>query len=109
MEDKRDIERYLLTVPAKVNVMDELHGMRGLKAYTRDVSSRGTFLTTDEKLEVGQKVQLELYLSIEKLNEFFQLDKNVRIEVSGEVVRNQEDGVGIRFDKRYTILPHGGE
>lgn len=109
MEDKRDIERYLLTVPAKVNVVDEIHGMRGLEAYTRDVSSKGTFLTTSENLEVGQKVQLELYLSIEKLNEFFQLDKNVRIEVSGEVVRHQEDGVGIRFDKRYTILPHSGD
>lgn len=109
MKDKRDIERYLLTVPAKVNVMDDVQGKLGLKAYTRDVSSSGTFLTTDEKLEVGQKVQLELYLSIEKLNEFFELDKNVRIEVSGEVVRHQEDGVGIRFDKKYTILPYSGE
>ena len=109
MEDKRDIERYLLSVPAKVNVVDDIQGIRGLKAYTRDVSSGGTFLTTDEDLAVGQKVQLELYLSIEKLKEFFELDKNVRIEVSGEVVRHQEDGVGIKFDKKYTILPHSGE
>jgi len=49
-----------------------------------------------------------LYLSINKLQEFFELDNSVRIEVSGQVVRSAKEGVGIQFDKKYTILPSNG-
>ncbi len=108
MEEKRGMERYCLTVPAKVSIIDHENRLQGLQAYTKDVSSRGTFITTENKLDVGQKVFLELYLSINKLQEFFELDNSVRIEVSGEVVRSVEDGVGIQFDKKYTILPSNG-
>jgi len=108
MEEKRGMERYCLTVPAKVSVMNHNHQLRGLQAYTKDVSSRGTFLQMDSGLELGQKVHLEIYLSINKLQEFFELDNSVRVEVSGQVVRSTHEGVGIRFDKKYSILPSNG-
>lgn len=108
MEEKRGMERYCLTVPAKVSIMNPDQQLQGLQAYTKDVSSRGTFLQMDTGLEVGQQVHLELYLSINKLQEFFELDNSVRIEVSGQVVRSTHEGVGIQFDKKYTILPSNG-
>ena len=108
MEEKRGMERYCLTVPTKVSVMNHNDQLRGLQAYTKDVSSRGTFLQMDMGLEVGQKVYLEIFLSINKLQEFFELDNSVRIEVSGQVVRSTDEGVGIQFDKKYTILPSNG-
>src|SRR6056297_738494 len=108
MEEKRGIEEYCLTVPAKVSVMNHNNQLHGLQAYTKDVSSRGTFLQMVSGLEIGQRVFLELYLSINKLQEFFELDNSVRIEVSGQVVRSTDDGVGIQFDKKYTILPSNG-
>ncbi len=108
MEEKRGMERYCLSVPAKVSVIDQEKRLQGLQAYTKDVSSRGTFITVDSELEIGQKVFIELYLSINKLQEFFELDNSVRIEVSGQVVRSAKEGVGIQFDKKYTILPSNG-
>ena len=108
MKEKRRIERYSLNVPARVSI-PEKQELQNLKAYTKDVSSGGTFLNIDQELEIGQKVNLELFLSIKKLQEFFEMDNQVRIEVSGEVIRHEEGGVGIRFDKKYTIFPFSVE
>lgn len=104
MEEKRSLERYCLTVPVKIELADNPDNS-GLEATTKDVSSGGTFLTLERELEVGQKVRLKLYLSINKLQEFFEMDNQVRIDVSGEVIRKEQNGVGIQFDKKYTILP----
>jgi len=106
MEEKRNIERYILSVPAELRIPDEEKTVRSVTGMTRDVSSKGAFIMIDDTFKIGQKVELGIYLSINRLQEFFELDKNVLIEVSGEVVRCQSDGVGIRFDKRYTILPN---
>jgi len=104
MEEKRVIERYCLSVPAKVKVLDNPK-INGLKAYTKDVSSAGTYLTMEKQLKAGQRVELELFISINKLQDFFEMDNQVRIEVTGEVIRSDESGVGIQFDKKYTIIP----
>ena len=104
MKEKRSLERYCLTVPVKIELMDNPDTPR-LEAFTKDVSSGGTFLTLEKELEVGQKVRLKLFLSINKLQEFFEMDNQVRIDVSGEVIRKEKNGVGIQFDKKYTILP----
>ncbi len=104
MKEKRRIERYSLNLPARVSI-PEKEDLHQLQAYTKDVSSGGTFLSIEQELEIGQKVNLELFLSIKKLQEFFEMDNQVRIEVTGEVIRHEEGGVGIRFDKKYTIFP----
>jgi len=108
MTDKRRLERYNLTVPVQIQVTGE-SGITGLEAFTKNVSSGGTFLTMENKLEVGQRVSLKLYLSINKLQEFFMMDNQARIEVNGMVIRKERDGVGIQFDKKYTILPYSDE
>ncbi|WP_319562178.1 PilZ domain-containing protein [Marispirochaeta sp.] len=108
MEEKRGMTRYDLAVPAVVKVADGRSGLRDFKVYTRDVSSQGTFLKMEKPLELGRRVELEIYLSINKLQEFFKLDDQVCIKVRGEVIRIERDGVGISFDKRYTILPSVG-
>ncbi len=108
MDEKRCIERYSMSVPAKIAVLDQAAENVIFQTYTKDVSSRGTFIAMDNPLEIGQKVHVELYLSINKLKEFFELDETVKVEVSGQVVRHAKDGIGISFDKRYQILPHDG-
>ena len=79
------------------------------RAFTRNISSGGTFLTMEHELELGQRIRLRLYLSIKKLEEFFKMDSQFRIAVDGEVIRKQRDGFGIQFDKKYTILPSADE
>ena len=108
MEEKRCIERYSMSVPAKIEAVGPSDNKVVFQTYTKDVSSRGTFIAMDNPLEIGQKVQVELYLSINKLKEFFELDETVKVEVSGQVVRHSKGGIGISFDKRYSILPHEG-
>ena len=109
MEEKRGMTRYDLVVPAVVKVANSHRGLKGFQAYTRDVSSQGTFLKMKQPLELGRRVEIELYLSINKLQEFFKLHEKVCVKVRGEVIRIEQGGVGISFDKRYTILPSMGD
>ena len=104
MQEKRSLERYCLRAPVKVRLAGK-PDIEYLYAYSRDVSSSGAFLNIDERLDVGQRVDLVIYLSIDKLQVFFKMDHQARVVVSGEIIRHEPDGVGIKFDKKYQILP----
>jgi hypothetical protein len=104
MQEKRSLERYCLKVPVNVRIADK-PDIAGVQTYTRDVSSSGAYLKIHEQLDVGQRVDLEIFLSIDRVQDFFEMDHQVRVVVSGEVIRNEADGVGIKFDKKYLILP----
>ncbi len=58
------------------------------EATTRDISASGVFIATEEKLEIGQSMKLDLSLK-----------NGDNIKILGKVVRLEEDGFGVKFKK----------
>lgn len=100
--DKRTVERFTMQIPATVFVEDgDLE--RVLTLETDNISSGGTFPSTDELVPEGAKVELELYLPLDKLRALLGPAERVRVTVRGTVVRTQRDGVAVEFDRGYRI------
>ena len=70
---------------------------------TKNICSDGAFLLTDKPLQVGTKVKVALYLSIG--GAAMKTARKSLINVSGEVIRAEEAGMAVRFDKKFTISP----
>ena len=60
----------------------------GTKTFVSDLSERGVFLHTDEKVKVGTKIELRFTVL---------LDDPVTVEAIGTVMRQQDNGVGVQF------------
>ncbi len=108
MIENRKIERFSLSVPAKVVLDTETGEKMTTAVISRDISSAGGFFLADSTdIPVGSKVKLELTLTIEKLKELLNTQEEVRIEVEGNVIRTGEDGFAVCFSKGYRFFPPG--
>ena len=101
--EKRAAERFDMRVPATVFVEGELQEM--LTLQTENVSSRGTFLQTDHLIPQGAEVEVELLLPLAKWTQLLGPDGRVKVTVSGKVIRTEQHGIAIQFDRQYSIQP----
>ncbi|MFQ5672956.1 MAG: PilZ domain-containing protein [Nitrospinales bacterium] len=79
--ENRRAERFSLNLPARIlvrkesaetNVQDE-----NLESHTLDVSASGALFKMERPLNVGAEVEIELVLSLEKLNPHFPFKKKL--------------------------------
>jgi hypothetical protein len=71
--------------------------------FTANVSSGGAFFDTNTPLSIGTKVDIDIFLSINKLEK---LDvQRSRIGVTGSVIRTEVSGMAVVFDKKFHISP----
>jgi len=104
MDDQRNFERFDLTVPAKVEIIKAgQETEREASLVTSNICAGGAFLVTEDSIPKGTRVNVDLVLSIDKLKEM--LDSHCRVIVQGEVVRTEDNGVAVRFDENYQIMP----
>ena len=102
---KRQMERFTLNVPAAIALKDQMGSSQKASAElrTRNICAGGAFLLTDDPLNLGTQVDVNLHLS------FFAGSKEHErwsdIHVSGSVIRIEPDGMAIQFDDKYQILP----
>lgn len=103
--EKRQQERYILHAPVNLQKQDgSLSVTEGF--LTKDISSKGVYIeSNDPSLLPGEKVHLEVTLTIDKLRELFDCSEKIILKVEGYVVRSLEEGVAIEFDKKYSIFP----
>lgn len=103
--EKRQQERYPLHVPINIMSFDnQVHFMR--ETLTEDISSKGVFVrTTDQVLQEGRKVRMELTLTIDKLKELFGCSEKIILKVDGSIIRSMNEGLAIEFDKQYLMVP----
>ncbi|MCP4022216.1 MAG: hypothetical protein GY729_10270 [Desulfobacteraceae bacterium] len=100
-EEKRLYERYEIDFPAQLTV-DKEEGTQVLKdLHTDNISTGGAFINTDQPLPVGTNVNVTLVLPLDELKKIKAYKVNVNI--SGQVIRQQKNGVVIGFDKTYLI------
>jgi hypothetical protein len=101
--EKRRLNRFNLRALAELQTFLDSEE-NPINAYTRDISSDGAFFLTDGRLPIGAYVQITLYVWIRALKEMLE-NPQIQIEVDGEVVRANTEGIGVRFKRGYKIAP----
>ncbi|MGE4291663.1 MAG: LuxR C-terminal-related transcriptional regulator [Desulfovibrio sp.] len=100
---KRKTERFDLELPASISIAEPNGAKELVELLTRDVCAHGAFLSTDDPLPPGTKVDLRLVVPLDHIPEL--MGRQSHIQASGTVIRSQGEGMAIRFDLGYQLLP----
>ena len=103
MDERRKLERFNLHVSAKVAAEGPESKEEVLELETRDISADGAFFISHEPIAKGARVDLEMVLSMDKLQEVIGKKGKVELKIKGSVVRSDADGIAVSFDKKYYI------
>jgi hypothetical protein len=71
--------------------------------YTRDISSQGAFFLTSNPFPEGSYLRLKLFLYIQALQDLLDDDSEVGVDISGRVIRTENEGMAVLFDPGYEI------
>ena len=102
MLEKRKFERFDLRIETILNFQDGVFKNKQRTFISRDISCSGAFLNTNDPLPVGTRLDLVLLLSQDKFGTK-RKDERVKIMTMGMVVRTNELGMAIEFDKLYKM------
>jgi hypothetical protein len=105
MIENRKMERYRLSLKAKVMSAEVEDGSQSLEVLTRDVSSCGAFFLTPTPLPVGTTVRVDLLLRIRQ--RVAQCLTRPLLKMTGSVIRCENGGMAVSFDpnQRFAPLP----
>jgi hypothetical protein len=103
MEERRELERFDLRLPAKVDVLN--NSMEGVRKTfdlsTRDISAGGAFFPTPDPPPLCTQVDVKITLRLEKL---FDGSAYPELKARGSVVRVEPAGMAVRFDSRPAFI-----
>ena len=102
MLEKRKFERFDLRIETILNFQDGVFKNKQRTFISRDISCSGAFLNTNDPLPVGTRLDLVLLLSQDKFGTK-RKEERVKIMTMGMVVRENEQGMAIEFDKLYKM------
>jgi hypothetical protein len=95
VQEKRGLQRFDLRL---YTVLEELENRANqLELYTRDISSDGAYICTEEPLPLETPVELTFFLPVKQ-------KIRSKIQTNGKVVRSEKDGIAVRFHSKYQIL-----
>jgi hypothetical protein len=103
MAERRRLERFDLTAPARLVVESDGGRKAQLDLTTKDVSSAGAYLYCPEPLLKGANVRMELLICLDRLRKLAGENGRAKIRVRGTIIRVDTDGVAIRFANKYKI------
>ena len=101
--EKRKMERFSLKLPALLSMTDENENQQAFEVMIRNICSGGALFKTDHPLSVGTDVKMELILPLNKFKKYG--GKRSRVDVSGSVIRTNDQGMAVCFDKNFRISP----
>ena len=105
MEEKRKLERFDLSIPARIEPMTPCQEQETLDLLTSDICSGGAFFHTSQPLSEGTQVKIDLVLPLDKLKKLKDDCSHAYIKVTGTVLRSESTGMAICFDEDYQISP----
>jgi hypothetical protein len=105
--ERRSLERYELQASTEIALMASTGEVVLPHLLTRDISSSGAFVLTRVQLPVGSDVRVRFVLHSRSAGGKPQ--RKARVNVNGQVVRMDSDGVAIRFAHRFSITRFGGK
>jgi Tfp pilus assembly protein PilZ len=101
MKERRQYERFPLTIPARMEMMTT-DRKQIFDLETRNISAGGTFINTTEQFPEGTRFKLNLTVPSERIKELTGAES--LIECEGNVVRSTPTGMAIQFDKDCHIM-----
>ena len=106
MEERRKHKRFKLTLSAKIEVVprDPQGETKIVGVESDNTGLGGAFFHTPSPLAEGTPVKVDFALHFRRL--LFPLNRRPLLRVQGHVLRLEPTGMAIRFEKRYTIVPH---
>ncbi len=108
MDERRKLERFELNTQARV-LVDLGEGRKEtFNSTTKDVSSGGAFIYSDQPLPQGATVKIELLISLDMLRELAGEKGQAKVKVKGKIIRVDENGAAIRFENKYEITSLDG-
>ena len=99
MQERRQFQRYDLSLPAKIEMVIPGPGKKTFDLRTSDVSAGGAFFRTSAPIPEGTQVRLRLMIRSERLQDLTGAEG--RVAVAGTVVRSGPAGMAICFDEHY--------
>jgi len=102
MMEKRSVERFDLEIETLLHVRNEAITDIPPVLFSRDISCAGVFLVTDNPLPIGTSLDLNLLLSTHELGNKPK-DERINLSTSGRVIRTDEQGMAVEFDKLFKI------
>jgi len=106
MEKRRQFERFALELPARLEVEATAQKDEPSSLKTSNISAGGAFFHTERPLSEGTRLRLNIILAIEKLKKL--IGSQCHIKVKGEVVRSDEKGMAVRFQRDYSMMSAKG-
>ena len=102
--EKRKMERFSLELPARFTWTGKDKKHESLEQLTSNICAGGAFFKTQKPLPIGTDVKINIILPLDKF-------KNAKlkrsyINVSGSVIRIDQQGMAICFDKKFLISPN---
>ena len=102
MREKRKVERFDLQIETMLNVLDESIMDKTLILLSRDISCNGVYLTTENTLPIDTRLDLNVLLNQYELSSQSD-ERRINISASGKVVRINEQGMAVEFDKLFNV------
>lgn len=114
-DERRREERFSLELKARI-IYRHREESPVIETVSADISEGGAFLKSNHPFPMASKLQVEFLVSLQHLrmlkfilsvNSLRQLNQESTLWISttGIVIRQQDDGVAVIFDKDYTITP----
>jgi len=103
MDEKRKFERFDISVPARIEIIDQEGEREKYKLETSDLSAEGIYLKPGRPLQEGSQVSIEVFLNFEELRCPADPDGSLIIAATGRVLRSGNEGTAIHFNNDYEI------
>ncbi len=101
--EKRKMERFSLELPTSLSVVNARRNKEPIELFTRNVCAGGAFFKTERPLSVGTDLKIDLIVPLDRIKNL--KGKRSRIDVSGSVIRTEDQGMAVCFGKKYRIEP----
>ena len=101
MEERRQFERFALTLPARMEMMTT-NRKQIFDFETRNISASGVFIYNKESFPEGTWFKINLTVPSERIKEL--TGARSLIECKGSVVWSTETGMAVRFNGNCQIL-----
>jgi DNA-binding NarL/FixJ family response regulator len=104
-KQKRRMDRFALELPSLILAGDKKGRQNFLQLRTDNICAGGAYFKTENPLPAGAKVKLEI--GLEDANKPKQ--KNVIVRVCGTVIRVDDEGMAVAFEKQYRMISFPGQ
>ncbi|MCX5818596.1 MAG: hypothetical protein NT047_01565 [Deltaproteobacteria bacterium] len=101
--EERNFQRYPVEVLARVELLRSRRKDRFLFLWSFNLSASGIFFPEWKSLRIGKSIKVEFYLFFEDPDTALKNHDIVAVTVTGKVVRSNEFGTAVQFEKDYQV------